>query len=271
MVEWSIDALRACDSVRSIVVAARPATSTTSAAIDLGVVDGGATRAQSVANAPGRRSAPSWSRSTTRRGRSSPRSCVEAPRRRPRAHPEAAGVIAAAPVTDTIKRRRRRRSRRCICPVQRWITHSRHRARRSIAHGSGRRRRRRCSASRRCARRWRSTPERRDAATDEAMLVEAAGGTVLIHPCRAGEPQGDDAARPARRRAAARAERAAGLTGPRAQSVSRTQTSAAAKQSWPTPRATPRLTAPEQRRRSRSRRRRRAAGSAAGGAIRAGV
>ena len=31
----------------------------------------------------------------------------------------------------------------------------------------------------------RSTPSGRDAATDEAMLVEAAGGTVLIHPAAA--------------------------------------------------------------------------------------
>ena len=47
-------------------------------------------------------------------------------------------------------------------------------------------------------------PERVAAATDEAMLVEAAGGRVLIHPVAGGEPQGDDGARPAPRRAAAR-------------------------------------------------------------------
>ena len=80
----------------------------------------------------------------------------------------------------------------------------------------------------------------RDAATDEAMLVEAAGGTVLIHPAPAGEPQGDDAARSARRRAAARAPSAVSR-------LSRTQTRVAAKQSWPTPKATPRLTAPSSR------------------------
>ena len=70
MVEWSIEAFRACESVRSIVVAAPPGPRRTisSAADDLGVVAGGATRAQSVANA-WRRSGPSWSRSTTRPGR----------------------------------------------------------------------------------------------------------------------------------------------------------------------------------------------------------
>ena len=46
-----------------------------------------------------------------------------------------------------------------------------------IAASCGGRRRLRSSGRRRCARR--STPT--DAATDEAMLVEAAGGTVLLH------------------------------------------------------------------------------------------
>ena len=55
----------------------------------------------------------------------------------------------------------------------------------SIAPRSGRRRRRRCSGSRRCARRWRAIRLRVAAATDEAMLVEAAGGRVLIHPVAA--------------------------------------------------------------------------------------
>ena len=51
MIEWSIDALRACDSVRSIVVAVPPGHIHDLGGHDLGVVNGGATRAQSVAAA----------------------------------------------------------------------------------------------------------------------------------------------------------------------------------------------------------------------------
>ena len=52
MVEWSIEAFRACESVRSIVVAAPPGhVHDLAGHPDLGVVSGGATRAQSVANA----------------------------------------------------------------------------------------------------------------------------------------------------------------------------------------------------------------------------
>jgi len=51
MIEWSLDAFRACGSVRSIVVAAPPGHVGDLAEHDLGVVPGGATRAQSVAKA----------------------------------------------------------------------------------------------------------------------------------------------------------------------------------------------------------------------------
>ena len=51
MVEWSIEVFRGCDSVVSIVVAAPPGQVGDLAGHDLGVVPGGATRAQSVANA----------------------------------------------------------------------------------------------------------------------------------------------------------------------------------------------------------------------------
>ena len=51
MIEWSLDAFRACDSVRSIVVAAPPSHAGDLVGhADLGVVCGGDTRAQSVAN-----------------------------------------------------------------------------------------------------------------------------------------------------------------------------------------------------------------------------
>ena len=50
---------------------------------------------------------------------------------------------------------------------------------------SGRRRRRRSSGSRRLRRALDVGDEALAAATDEAMLVEAAGGRVLIHPAPA--------------------------------------------------------------------------------------
>ena len=100
------------------------------------------------------------------------------------ADPEAAGAIAAAPVTDTIKRADRGGDARSVVPPMRWSTERGSSRTRSIGASSGRRRRRRCSGSRRCARRSTADPEEVAAATDEAMLVEAAGGRVLIHPSR---------------------------------------------------------------------------------------
>ncbi len=69
MVEWSIDAFRACGSVRSIVVAAPPGHIHDLGGHDLGVVNGGATRAQSVAARDGGGRHRAWSRSTTPPGR----------------------------------------------------------------------------------------------------------------------------------------------------------------------------------------------------------
>ena len=77
-------------------------------------------------------------------------------------------------------------------------------------------------------------PDAVAAATDEAMLVEAAGGRVLIHPSPA---ENLKVTTPLDLRLAER------CSWPSAQ-LSRTQTRVAAKQTWPTPRATPKLTAP---------------------------
>ena len=113
----------------------------------------------------------------TPRGRWSPRADRE-PGRRPRGRtPEPTGVIAAAPVADTIKQAHASASN----GAQRGRSRSWSR-RPSSATVSGRRRRRRSSVPARCARRSRRSRARRSAATDEAMLVEATGGRVLIHP-----------------------------------------------------------------------------------------
>ena len=176
MVEWSIAAFRAAGSVRSIVVAAPPGHVHELGGHDLGVVAGGATRAQSVANA------------------------LEAvgtelvaihDAARPLLTPELIEALVAALARGPRGRRRNRRhpghrhdqgapvaARRHLASKESGSSSSR----RWTAAGSGRRRRLRSSGPRRCGRRSRSTPERRAAATDEAMLVEAAGGRVLIHP-----------------------------------------------------------------------------------------
>src|SRR5207342_128850 len=99
------------------------------------------------------------------------------------ADPDAAGVIAAAPVTDTIKRAHEREDRTRSA----FDTDGMSNAPLAIDGTLDR------------SRLWAAqTPqvfrtdalraalavdaEARDAATDEAILVEAAGGTVLIHP-----------------------------------------------------------------------------------------
>src|SRR4051812_11213346 len=103
MIEWSIDAFGACESVHSIVVAAPPGYVGELAGHDLGVVPGGTTRAQSVANAleavgTGYVAIHDAARPllTTE--------LVEALVADLDANEDAAGVIAAALVTDTIKR-----------------------------------------------------------------------------------------------------------------------------------------------------------------------
>ncbi|MGN6688378.1 MAG: IspD/TarI family cytidylyltransferase [Actinomycetales bacterium] len=103
MVEWSIDAFRACDSVRSIVVAAPPGHVGDLGGHDLGVVPGGATRAESVANALETVGTEYVAIHDAARPLLTP-GLVEALATDLDANPDAAGVIVAAPVNDTIKR-----------------------------------------------------------------------------------------------------------------------------------------------------------------------
>jgi 2-C-methyl-D-erythritol 4-phosphate cytidylyltransferase len=196
MIEWSIDAFRGCSSVRSIAVAAPPDHEGDLARHDLAVVPGGSTRAQSVANALEAVETDYVAIHDAARPLLTPE-LVEALVADLDANEEAAGVIAAAPVNDTIKRGSLR-------PV------SVHKEPRDGDAGAGSPTRGslRTPAVRKeplvvegtedRARLWRAqTPqafrtealrqalaaaERPEEATDEAMLVEANGGTVLIHP-----------------------------------------------------------------------------------------
>ena len=102
-------------------------------------------------------------------------------------------AIAAAPVTDTVKEaggdRRRRRAR-------------------STARACGRSRRRRPSAATRSSARWPPATTSLAGATDDAWLVEAAGGTCASSPAPRENLKVTTPARPARGRAAAAPPRA---------------------------------------------------------------
>jgi 2-C-methyl-D-erythritol 4-phosphate cytidylyltransferase len=177
MIEWSIAAFSACESVHSIVVAAPPGHVSDLAGHDLGVVAGGATRAQSVANALEAVGTAYVAIHDAARPLLTP-DLVEALLADLDASEDAAGVIAAAPVNDTIKR------------VEKSS------AELSTSEGSNSALRILSTEDR--SRLWRaqtpqvfrtqalrealSAAERPEEATDESVLVEAAGGTVLIHP-----------------------------------------------------------------------------------------
>ncbi|HXR30895.1 MAG TPA: 2-C-methyl-D-erythritol 4-phosphate cytidylyltransferase [Solirubrobacterales bacterium] len=180
LVEWSIAAFRAA-SVRSIVVACPPGHVHQLAGSDLGVVDGGATRAQSVSNAL----AAVGTELVAIHDAARPlvtSELIEAVIATLLEDPEAAGAIAATPVTDTIKQ-----------VEQRVMTFDAHRVIDPSVEVEGTLDRGRLWAA--------QTPQafrvealraalavdrdRVAGATDEAMLVEAAGGRVLIHPSSA--------------------------------------------------------------------------------------
>lgn len=178
LVEWSLAAMRAADSVASIVVACPPGHDH-----DFGegavVVDGGATRAQSVANALAAVGTELVAIHDAARPLLTPE-LLEGVVATLLTDPEASGAIAATPVTDTIKRAQLKTN-----PAS---THH-ERANAGFVIEATEDRSRLWAAQtpqvfRTVAlRQALDVPEEvRDAATDEAMLVERAGGRVLIHP-----------------------------------------------------------------------------------------
>ena len=180
LIEWSLEAFRGCGSVQAVVVAAPPGLE-----CELGdgvrVVDGGATRAASVANALAAVETEVVAIHDAARPLVTA-ALVEALVGALAASPEAAAVIPAAAVTDTIKR---------TAPLDRsspaFATEEGENAGLAVEGTEDR------------STLWAAqTPQVfrtaalraalavddavRDAATDEAMLIEAAGGIVLIHP-----------------------------------------------------------------------------------------
>jgi 2-C-methyl-D-erythritol 4-phosphate cytidylyltransferase len=178
LVEWSIVALRAAESVRSIIVACPPGHVHDLSGGDLGVVDGGATRSQSVANALRAVETELVAIHDAARPLVTPE-LVEGVVATLVADPEADGAIAATPVTDTIKR--------AAVPLNTYMTSGSSNCSAVIEETVDRDRLWaaqtpqvfRVDALRRALA---ADPGQVEAATDEAMLVEAAGGRVLIHP-----------------------------------------------------------------------------------------
>lgn len=162
MVEWSIEAFRACDPVRSIVVAAPPRQVGDLGGHDLAVVSGGATRAQSVANALETVGTEYVAVHDAARPLVSPE-LVEALVAGLDAAPKAAGVIAAAPVTDTVKRGFPTIAE-TVDRAELWAAQTPQVFRTEALREAL------------------AAAKRPEEATDEAMLVEWNGGTVLIHP-----------------------------------------------------------------------------------------
>jgi 2-C-methyl-D-erythritol 4-phosphate cytidylyltransferase len=181
MVAWSIAALRAADGVRSIVVACPPGHVHDLGGHDLGVVEGGATRSQSVANALEAVGTELVAIHDAARPLVTPE-LVEGVIDTLAADPGAAGAIAATQVTDTIKQSGDRVAnfdayRVMKSPIEIEETLDRQglwAAQTPQVFRVGALRDALADDSRRSA-----------AATDEAMLVEAAGGRVLIHPATA--------------------------------------------------------------------------------------
>ncbi len=179
MVEWSIAAMRAAACVRSIVIACPPGHVHDLGGHDLGVVDGGATRAQSVANALAAVGTELVAIHDAARPLVTPE-LVDGVVATLVADPGADGAIAATPVTDTIKR----------ASAEHLMPFDAHRVNnatevveatvdRSVLWAAQTPQVFRVEALRRALR---ADPAQVEAATDEAMLIEAVGGRVLIHP-----------------------------------------------------------------------------------------
>ncbi len=185
LVEWSIEAFRAAPSVGTIVIACPPGHAHDLNGDDLAMVDGGATRAESVSNAL----AVVETEFVAIHDAARPlvtAELIEDVIEVLRGAPGAAGAIAAAPVTDTIKRVDAAEAaaqakftleqeldvtlavEETLNRQWLWAAQTPQVFRASALHET-----------------VTKHPAAIADATDEAMIVEAAGGRVLIHPASA--------------------------------------------------------------------------------------
>jgi 2-C-methyl-D-erythritol 4-phosphate cytidylyltransferase len=207
MIEWSLDAFAACEAVVAIVVAVPPSGSSSRLPdvrqVGPGdgsttVVAGGATRAESVANALAEVETEVVAIHDAARPLLTPE-LVEALVTTLAANPEAAGVIPAAPITDTVKRAAPQRGSFFTNDVKKEPRDRDAELSGSLFRGDVQKEPRAVEETLDRSELWGAqTPQvfrtealrgalavdvaERDAATDEAMLVERAGGTVLIYP-----------------------------------------------------------------------------------------
>ena len=170
MIAWSLDACLGCDAVAGVVVAVPGGHEHGLDGVEgVRTVDGGSTRAESVANALAAVDTEYVAIHDAARPLLTPELLTDLVAELA-ANPDAAGVIAAAPVTDTVKKVRvefRVESTQNSTRVSETLD-------RSELWGA-----QTPQVFRTAARR--AALDAHEAATDEAMLVEAAGGTVLLH------------------------------------------------------------------------------------------
>jgi 2-C-methyl-D-erythritol 4-phosphate cytidylyltransferase len=175
MIAWSLDACLGCGSVAGVVVAVPAAYEHGLGAWErVEVVDGGDTRAASVATALDRVTTEYVAIHDAARPLLTPELLTDLVSILA-GDPDAAAAIAAAPVTDTVKKVRPIKGAHSAPFMRRVIELTLDRSELWAAQTPQVFR----LASLRAA--LEADAEVRDAATDEAMLVEAAGGTVLLY------------------------------------------------------------------------------------------
>jgi 2-C-methyl-D-erythritol 4-phosphate cytidylyltransferase len=167
LVAWCLEAFAAAESIARVIVAA-PADHVGAVVADgVEVVEGGESRSDSVARALRRASAELVVVHDAARPLVTPE-LIDAVVTRLAGEPDAAGVIAAAPITDTVKRAEgsaitATEDREHLWAAQTPQAFRSEALREALAIG----------------------PEELASATDDASLVEALGGTVLIEPAPA--------------------------------------------------------------------------------------
>jgi 2-C-methyl-D-erythritol 4-phosphate cytidylyltransferase len=175
LLSWSLDALVAAESIGPVIVALPPGVETE---LPAGVerVDGGATRGESVAAALALVGTELVAIHDAARPLVTA-ALVDAVLAKLEARPDADGVIAAAPIADTVKRAREPRDARG--GVERGGPTVAKTESRDHLWAAQTPQAFRTGALRHA---FAADPQRVAAATDEAMLVERAGGKVLIEP-----------------------------------------------------------------------------------------
>jgi 2-C-methyl-D-erythritol 4-phosphate cytidylyltransferase len=157
MIAWSLDACLACGSVAAVVVAVPVGHAHDLQ--DVVMVEGGATRAESVSNALAAVDTELVAIHDAARPLLTPELLDDLVAELV-ANPDADGVIAAAPLTDTVKKFDGDRITETLDRSELWAAQTPQVFRTEAL---------------------RSALKAGDSATDEAMLIEAVGGTVLIH------------------------------------------------------------------------------------------